>query len=249
MDELIKKNGKRVQNFGTYYWIAVNQDNGIMIYKDDGFIEFYLDDDLLEDHLSEMYYDTFKKDIFQFSKWVVEEYSDDDVEGFFDEADYYQDKYNPSSSVKVKGKAKTKAKKKIVNESNKDYLYESLRNDIDSDRELNIYSYGKKHRKRLPPQMKCQANFNACILSGRRAGLNLKKLNGLSLDVQKSVETSKNFDTFLSMIVKKIEKDNLTSIAIYCSAGRHRSVTCCEILKKKLYPKSKVYHVELKKHT
>ena len=50
-------------------------------------------------------------------------------------------------------------------------------------------------------------------------------------------------------MITKIEKDDLKIVAIYCSAGRHRSVTCCEILKKRIYPKSNIYHIELKKHT
>ena len=75
----------------------------------------------------------------------------------------------------------------------------------------------------------------------------MKKLNGLSLEVQRAVETSKNFDTFASQMVEKIERIDAKAIGINCTAGRHRSVTRAHILKRELYPNAIIHHLELKR--
>ena len=74
-------------------------------------------------------------------------------------------------------------------------------------------------------------------------------MNGLYEDVQKSVQTSSNFDQFMSFVIEKVEKDNLDCISIYCTAGRHRSVTCAELLKKHVYKNGMIIHIELNKIT
>ncbi len=132
--------------------------------------------------------------------------------------------------------------------SNRAYVYAALNTRFPqaASRELILYTYGRRHRKHVPG---AQASFNACVLSGRRRGLNLKKLNGLNEDVQKSVETSRNYETFLTQLVQKIERDNLTRVAICCTAGRHRSVSSAELLKKHVYRKAIVVHIELKRTT
>ena len=72
--------------------------------------------------------------------------------------------------------------------------------------------FGKKYRQ-APPKDSL-VTFNAAIL------------NGLSRAVQKSVERSKKFDTFMDQIISKIEKDDINTLSICCTSGRHRSVTC-----------------------
>jgi len=234
MDNLIKKYKGRIIDCGTNYLIIINQSNSFSLTKEINVITFFSDDINVKDHLKEMYEETFNGDYLKFVKWVLNEYTfGDDIEGFG----------NPESDSDEYDNAESSDE----NDTNKEYLYEELVQKANTDRNIKIYSYGKKHRRKPPPDCRCK--FNACILSGKRKGLNLKKMNGLDLDVQKSVETSNNFDTFMRMIITKIENDNLNCIAIYCSAGRHRSVTCCEILKKRIYPKSTIYHMELHKYT
>jgi RNase adaptor protein for sRNA GlmZ degradation len=215
---------------GDQYFVSINKKNYLMINKN-GTMEFYLENDneLLRDHLCEMFQRIYSYDIEKFSEWVLNEYDfENDIEGFGNKDDNDDDDDDLT-----------------FDNTSKSYLYNELNKKATNDRQLKIYSFGKKYRRKGPPSN--QFIFNACVLSGKKKGLNLKKLNGLDISVQKSVESSKNFDTFMTMIIEKIEKDNLTSVAICCSAGRHRSVTCCEILKNRIYQKSKIYHMELKK--
>jgi RNase adaptor protein for sRNA GlmZ degradation len=198
----------------------------MLLNKETERLAFYVADDLLE-HLNMMYIETFNGEAYSFIEWVLNEYDfNDDIQGFVDEADD-----NVSNNL---------------DKTNKDYLYDRLIKNVNVDRKLYIYSYGKRHRKKPPTD--CQCTFNACILNSNRAGLDLKKMTGLDRDIQKRVETCSYFDTFMEMLITKIEKDNLHTIAIYCSAGKHRSVSCCEILKNRIYPKSTIYHMELNKY-
>lgn len=114
-------------------------------------------------------------------------------------------------------------------------------------RTLTIYTWGKKRRKSKPLGSEC--NFNAGVISGKKKGLDLKKLNGLSPDVQRSVASASGYCDFMKNMVKKIENNNLSTISINCTAGRHRSVACAELLKKLVYPQSSIYHCELCKST
>jgi len=115
------------------------------------------------------------------------------------------------------------------------------------ERKLLVYTWGKALRSRAPNDS--QANFNACLLTGKRKGINLKKYNGLSEDVQKAVISCTRFTGFIEQIIKKIEKDDLNIISVNCSKGRHRSVTVGEVLKKYFYKQAVVNHLEIKKIT
>ena len=118
---------------------------------------------------------------------------------------------------------------------------------FNKNRQLKIYTWGRAFRKNKPDDSQC--NFNATIINGRRKGINLKKYNGLSEEVQYAVTKSNRFPNFITMVLNKIEKDNLDIISINCTKGRHRSVTVAEYLKRRFYPESKIYHIELGKTT
>ena len=180
MNEIIKKYPNRVVDCTTYYLVMINRSNNMIYKKDIDQLEFYIDDDNFKKHLKDMFSLTFNWNPHEFIEWICKEYNlEDDIEGFNDsDSDSDGDDSNNDSDE----------------ETNKDYLYDELTKKINPDRKLKIYSYGKKHRRKPPPD--CQCTFNACILSGKRSGLNLKKMNGLDLEVQKSVETSKNYDIF-----------------------------------------------------
>ncbi len=111
-------------------------------------------------------------------------------------------------------------------------------------RELIIYTWGKAYRKRAPKES--QRNFNACVLNGRRKGVNLKKLDGRSPDVQKVVESGTRFWNWSNSVVNNIETNDLHTISVNCTKGRHRSVAGSILLKKYYYPCAKIIHVELK---
>lgn len=111
------------------------------------------------------------------------------------------------------------------------------------DRRLTIYTWGKKYRKYKPDQSR--HNFNAGIINGHRKGMNLKKITGLNPDVQKAVKSGKGYIKFMEEMITKIETENLHVISINCTAGRHRSVSCAEILKREFYPNTVIHHLEL----
>ncbi|CAH6420313.1 Hypothetical protein HVR_LOCUS1160 [uncultured virus] len=77
--------------------------------------------------------------------------------------------------------------------------------------------------------------------------MNLKNVNGLSRDIQKSVKAGKGYIQFMEYMIKKIEQDDLHIISLNCVAGKHRSVSCAEILKNEFYPNAIVHHLEISK--
>lgn len=123
-----------------------------------------------------------------------------------------------------------------------DYL-RSLVGKYDPERPLTIYTWGKRLKKSKPHQS--QKNFNASVLNGRAKGIDLRTTNGLSLDIQRVVSRCTAFKTWINMCVGKIEADNLHTISINCSKGRHRSVAAAEILKKSYYPNSNIIHLTI----
>lgn len=125
-----------------------------------------------------------------------------------------------------------------------DPIFNHLRKLANPERPLYIYTWGKRNHKLKPQQSQC--NFNACIIGGKRHGLNLKQLTGLHADVQKGVISGTGYSTFMEQMVTKIERDDLRIISINCTAGRHRCVTCAEQLKKLFYPCATIEHIDLK---
>jgi hypothetical protein len=123
-----------------------------------------------------------------------------------------------------------------------DYL-RSLVDVFDTNRELTIYTWGRRLKKSKPYQS--QRNFNACVLNGRAKGIDLRKNNGLCHDIQRVVSRCTAFKTWINMCIKKIETDNLRVVSINCSKGRHRSVAAAEILKKAYYPEAKIIHLTI----
>lgn len=111
------------------------------------------------------------------------------------------------------------------------------------ERELTIITWGKRRREQKPKGS--QANFNAEVIINNRGELKLKKMTGLNQQVQQLVKTGSNYIQFMRSIITKIETDNLSVISINCLAGKHRSVSCAEILKAEFYPQATVQHLEL----
>ncbi len=115
----------------------------------------------------------------------------------------------------------------------------------DPNRQLTIYTWGKRFKKRKPEES--QKNFNASVLNGRAPGINLKTMNGTYDELQYVVSRCSTFDSWITMCVQKIEEDNLHTISINCAKGRHRSVAAAEILKKVYYPSAKISHLTISK--
>ena len=129
--------------------------------------------------------------------------------------------------------------------SNSD-LIKNLKQKIDPNRKLKIFTYGIKRLSNYDKPK--NTSFDAQIIRSYFApDISTKKSTGLDEGVQNGVFASDQFEGFLTSIIDKIESDNLVSISIYCTFGRHRSVSTAEILKKYLYPKSIVKHLTINK--
>lgn len=116
----------------------------------------------------------------------------------------------------------------------------------DRERPLLILTWGCKRAKRdVVRQAGSQHNFNAAILNGRGGGVDLKRNNGLCEDVQRNVARCARFPDWLAMVVRTIERKNLSIISINCTHGRHRSVSAAEILAAYFYPCAQVRHLTI----
>lgn len=118
--------------------------------------------------------------------------------------------------------------------------------EVDRNRHLLIYTWGKALRKCKPSDS--QSNFNAGILNGRGGGVDLHKMNGTWEEVQRNVSSCSRFPGFLESICTKIETSTpapLHTVSINCTKGRHRSVAAAEILKKYYYPNAVLKHLTI----
>mmetsp|Transcript_15767 Transcript_15767/g.37588 ORF Transcript_15767/g.37588 Transcript_15767/m.37588 type:complete len:122 (-) Transcript_15767:23-388(-) len=111
-------------------------------------------------------------------------------------------------------------------------------------RKLLVYTYGKSVMK-TPPKGS-QRHFNACVLNGKGAGLDLKKMRGTDPELQHVVGRCRMFPEFIRMVVELIEREDLQCVSVYCSKGRHRSVAAAEILRRMYYPEATVQHLTIK---
>ena len=109
-------------------------------------------------------------------------------------------------------------------------------------RQLKCYVWGRKVRKCPPPNV--QRNFNACILHGKKKGVDWRQSGKDSLEVRIAVMKCRLFPGFIGHIVEMIERDHLHTIAINCAKGRHRSATTAYMLKE-YYPLIEIIYLEL----
>jgi len=123
----------------------------------------------------------------------------------------------------------------------------------DSERPLNVLTWGNSLKTlngikavRTKNGIRMQRNFSASGLNGRGGNVDLRTMNGLSEGVQRNVARSDRMQEWMRMVVKRIERDNLQTIAVNCSKGRHRSVAAAELLKKYYYPKAVIRHLTIR---
>ena len=110
---------------------------------------------------------------------------------------------------------------------------------------LTIYVWGRSVRKKVPDYLKIQHNFNACVLHGKKAGVDWRK-DGRQEEIRNAVMKGRLFPSFMETMVNVIERKDLHIIGINCSKGRHRSVTCAIMLKNHFYPDAVIHFLELK---
>jgi hypothetical protein len=112
-----------------------------------------------------------------------------------------------------------------------------------TDRDLIISTWGVKKRSRAPEES--QRNWFVGIISARAHGVDLRKFDGRSEEVQAGIMGDDHFGPIMSSIIKEVEEHNLTHISTSCTKGRHRSVAVAELLKKWFYPRAVVRHLTI----
>lgn len=112
-----------------------------------------------------------------------------------------------------------------------------------TDRELLIYTYGRRMMKSQPRGS--QRAFNACILNARGGGVDLRRARGTDEVLQAIVCSSRRFEQFITTIVRIIERDDLHTVSVFCSAGHHRSVAVAELLVKHVYRHGRCRHLTI----
>lgn len=112
-------------------------------------------------------------------------------------------------------------------------------------KKLSIYVWGRCLRDKVPDNFKIQHNFNACVLHGKKQGVDWRN-DGRDEDIRMAVMRGSGFYDFMSVMVELIESRDLERIGINCAKGRHRSVTCAIVLKTYFYPDSEIRFLELR---
>ena len=114
----------------------------------------------------------------------------------------------------------------------------------DKNRKLKIYTWGEKISKNI--KQDCNLIFDVSKFFCKNNG-DIRNLNGTDELIQRSIINHPRFSDLAEKIVKSIEENNSNIISFVCNHGKHRSVGWAEIIKKLYYPKSTLYHLDLKK--
>lgn len=111
------------------------------------------------------------------------------------------------------------------------------------DRKLTILTWGIAKMNHKPD--KSQRNWFVGVITARKYGVDTRKNDGRTEEIQSGIMTDSKFQEILDSIVTEVEKNNYTVISISCTKGRHRSVAMAEILKKYIYPMAQIQHLTL----
>jgi hypothetical protein len=118
-------------------------------------------------------------------------------------------------------------------------------------RRLRIHTWGDKvvGQLNLERECGCRRHFNAKPLNGRGGGANLK-LNAtqdsrIVRNVCSSMQEGEGLE-WLRRVVRAIEERDEHSVSVFCSQGRHRSVSAALILRARYYPEAEMVHVKMR---
>ena len=111
----------------------------------------------------------------------------------------------------------------------------------DVSRALTIYTWGDKvvSKVHLEQETGCTRHFNAKPLDGRGGGADLKVNATQDPRIVRNVSSSMlrgEGAEWLKAVVREIERSDEHQVSIFCSQGRHRSVSAALILKTRYYP-------------
>ena len=113
--------------------------------------------------------------------------------------------------------------------------------DINSNRLLNIFSWGIKKDKK---SVNCDIIFDLTKFQTKiNKDIDVQTINGLSDIIQDSIICHPKFLELIEIVVSNIETENPKNIAFICNHGKHRSVGWAELLQKLYYNKSIVKHL------
>lgn len=141
-------------------------------------------------------------------------------------------------------------------DKNEDEFWEIIKTklNVNVNRKLKIVTYGFQFYPQidkyvLPDCNLIQVTYDVRVLRTpkEKQSLDFKllaKLRGTSLKVQQEIRETDMFEVVLQDIIKEIEEDNLSYIAICCNRGHHRSVACAEMLKY-LYVNASLNHLTI----
>lgn len=119
-------------------------------------------------------------------------------------------------------------------------------------RQLTIYTWGDKvvSQLNLEKETGCTKHFNAKPLSGRGGGADLKCNATQDARIVRNVVgcmRDGEGSLWLRRVVQAVEacRDG-SAISVYCSQGRHRSVSAALILASRYYPLAQVVHIKMR---
>ena len=113
--------------------------------------------------------------------------------------------------------------------------------DINSNRLLNIFSWGIKKDKK---SVNCDIIFDLTKFQTKiNKDIDVQTINGLSDIIQDSIICHPKFLELIEIVVSNIETENPKNIAFICNHGKHRSVGWAELLQKLYYNKSIIKHL------
>jgi RNase adaptor protein for sRNA GlmZ degradation len=109
----------------------------------------------------------------------------------------------------------------------------------------NIYSWGVKKDMKVDD---CDIIFDVTLFFTKiEDHKKLTNMTGKDKEIQDSIMLHPRFLELIDIIITEIDREEPNSVAFICNHGKHRSVGWAEIIKKIYYPKSKLFHLDLKK--
>ena len=121
---------------------------------------------------------------------------------------------------------------------------------IDAGRRLHIFTWGDALMKKAALKArKSQFDVNAKPLNGRGGGADTKHNALQDQRIMLNVAASLADDRGMTMLVqtlRKIEAEDLHCISVFCSKGRHRSVSMAVLLQMGYYPQATIEHLTIR---
>jgi len=129
-------------------------------------------------------------------------------------------------------------------------MSEILGREVRVDRMLTILTWGDALTSKAAVRQKgAQIHINAKPLSGRGGGADLKHNALQDAKIVRNVVTSMNAGVglrWLHSVVRRIEEGDLSCVSVFCSKGRHRSVSSAEVIRSVYYPQATIVHLTIR---